>query len=45
MEVQGLVMINKYVEGYLGCCYYGGCEWVDVVENLVIECVCKLFDC
>lgn len=25
MEVQGFVMINKYVEGYSGCCYYGGC--------------------
>lgn len=36
-------MINKYVEGYLGYCYYGGCEFVDIVENLVIDCVKELF--
>lgn len=32
MQVQGFVFINKYVEGYFGKCYYGGCEYVDIVE-------------
>lgn len=32
MQVQGFQLINKYVEGYLGKCYYGGCEYVDIVE-------------
>lgn len=35
--------MNKYVEGYLGCCYYGGIDVVDVVEFLVIECVKEIF--
>lgn len=43
MQVQGFQLINKYVEGYLGKCYYGGCEYVDVVEQLVIDCVKELF--
>lgn len=37
------MFINKYVEGYFGCCYYGGCEEVDVVEEFVIEWVKSLF--
>lgn len=45
MEAQGSVMTNKYAEGYPGRRYYGGCEWVDVAENLAIERACKLFDC
>ncbi|WP_425099550.1 serine hydroxymethyltransferase [Tropicibacter sp. S64] len=45
MEAQGSVMTNKYAEGYPGKRYYGGCDWVDVAENLAIERACKLFDC
>lgn len=35
--------MNKYVEGYFGKWYYGGCEFIDIVENLVIDCVKELF--
>ncbi len=45
MEAQGGVMTNKYAEGYPGRRYYGGCEHVDVAENLAIERACRLFDC
>ena len=45
MEAQGSVLTNKYAEGYPGRRYYGGCEFVDVAENLAIERACKLFDC
>ena len=41
----GCVMTNKYAEGYPGKRYYGGCEFVDVVENLAIERACKMFNC
>ncbi|HOO41136.1 MAG TPA: serine hydroxymethyltransferase [Syntrophales bacterium] len=37
LEAQGCVMTNKYAEGYPGRRYYGGCEFVDIVENLAIE--------
>ena len=43
LEAAGSVLTNKYAEGYPGKRYYGGCEEVDVVENLAIERVCKLF--
>ncbi len=43
LEAQGSVLTNKYAEGYPGARYYGGCEWVDVVENLARERVKKLF--
>lgn len=43
MEAQGSVLTNKYAEGYPGKRYYGGCEYVDIVEALAIERVCKLF--
>src|SRR5665213_401717 len=43
LEAQGSVLTNKYAEGYPGNRYYGGCEWVDVVENLAIERAKKLF--
>ena len=45
MEAQGSVMTNKYAEGYSGRRYYGGCEFVDIAEDLAIERICKLFDC
>jgi glycine hydroxymethyltransferase len=43
MEAQGSVMTNKYAEGYSGRRYYGGCEYVDIAEDLAIERACKLF--
>ncbi|HLB05233.1 MAG TPA: serine hydroxymethyltransferase [Thermodesulfobacteriota bacterium] len=43
LEAQGCVMTNKYAEGYPGKRYYGGCEYVDVVENLAIERAKKIF--
>jgi len=42
-EAQGSVMTNKYAEGYPGKRYYGGCEFVDIAENLAIERAKKLF--
>lgn len=45
MEAQGSVMTNKYAEGYPGRRYYGGCQYVDIAENLAIERACKLFEC
>ena len=45
MEAQGSVLTNKYAEGYPGKGYYGGCEFVDVAEQLAIDRAKKLFDC
>ncbi|MDB5373306.1 MAG: glyA [Belnapia sp.] len=45
MEAQGSVLTNKYAEGYSGRRYYGGCEYVDIAENLAIARAIKLFDC
>src|SRR5256885_3812737 len=45
LEAQGSIMTNKYAEGYPGHRYYGGCEFVDVAENLAIERAKKLFGC
>ena len=45
MQAQGSVMTNKYAEGYPGRRYYGGCEHVDVAEELARERAKKLFDC
>ena len=45
MEAQGSVMTNKYAEGYPGRRYYGGCQYVDVAENLAIERAKELFGC
>ena len=45
MEAQGSVMTNKYAEGYPGKRYYGGCQYVDIAENLAIERACRLFGC
>src|SRR5262245_38713849 len=43
MAAQGSVLTNKYAEGYPGRRYYGGCEFVDVVERLAIDRLLKLF--
>lgn len=43
MEAMGSYLTNKYAEGYPGKRYYGGCEHVDVVENLAIDRVKELF--
>lgn len=43
MAAMGSALTNKYAEGYSGKRYYGGCECVDVVENIAIERACKLF--
>jgi glycine hydroxymethyltransferase len=45
LEAQGSVLTNKYAEGYPGKRYYGGCQWVDVVEQLAIDRAKKLFNC
>ena len=45
MEAQGSVMTNKYAEGYPGKRYYGGCQYVDVAEELAIERAKQLFGC
>jgi glycine hydroxymethyltransferase len=45
LEAQGSIMTNKYAEGYPGRRYYGGCEFVDMAENLAIERVTRLFGC
>ena len=43
LEAQGSVLTNKYAEGYPGKRYYGGCEYVDVAENLAIDRAKQLF--
>jgi glycine hydroxymethyltransferase len=45
LEAQGSVMTNKYAEGYPRRRYYGGCQFVDIAEDLAIERACRLFDC
>ncbi|QGM98645.1 serine hydroxymethyltransferase [Methylocystis parvus] len=45
MEAQGSVLTNKYAEGYPGKRYYGGCQYVDIAENLAIDRAKKLFGC
>ena len=44
LEAQGTILTNKYAEGYSGKRYYGGCEHVDVVEDICIERIKKLFN-
>ncbi|MCO5134559.1 MAG: serine hydroxymethyltransferase, partial [Phyllobacteriaceae bacterium] len=43
LEAQGSIMTNKYAEGYPGKRYYGGCQFVDIAEELAIERAKKLF--
>ena len=45
MQLQGSIFTNKYAEGYPGKRYYGGCQYVDIVENTAIEYLKKLFGC
>ena len=45
LEAQGSVLTNKYAEGYPGRRYYGGCEYVDVVEQLAVDRAKRLFSC
>jgi len=45
LEAQGSVLTNKYAEGYPGRRYYGGCEFVDIAENLAIDRAKELFGC
>jgi glycine hydroxymethyltransferase len=45
LEAQGSILTNKYAEGYPGKRYYGGCEYVDIVEQLAIDRAKRLFDC
>jgi glycine hydroxymethyltransferase len=44
MQAQGSVLTNKYAEGYPGRRYYGGCEHVDVIEQMAIDRIKALFD-
>ncbi|GGC74051.1 serine hydroxymethyltransferase [Chelatococcus reniformis] len=45
LEAQGSVLTNKYAEGYSRRRYYGGCQFVDIAEDLAIERACRLFGC
>ncbi|MFO1089629.1 MAG: serine hydroxymethyltransferase [Hyphomicrobiales bacterium] len=45
LEAQGSIMTNKYAEGYPGRRYYGGCQYVDIAEELAIDRAKKLFNC
>jgi glycine hydroxymethyltransferase len=45
LEAQGSVLTNKYAEGYPGKRYYGGCQYVDIAENLAIDRAKQLFNC
>ncbi|MFT6103907.1 MAG: glycine hydroxymethyltransferase [Paracoccaceae bacterium] len=45
MEAQGSIMTNKYAEGYPGRRYYGGCQYVDIAEELAIDRAKQLFNC
>jgi glycine hydroxymethyltransferase len=45
LEAQGSVLTNKYAEGYPGRRYYGGCEFVDIAEQIAIDRAKRLFDC
>src|SRR5438067_8016102 len=44
LEAQGSVLTNKYAEGYPGKRYYGGCEYVDVIETLALDRIKQLFN-
>ena len=44
LKLQGSILTNKYAEGYPGKRYYGGCEYIDDIENLAIKYACELFN-
>lgn len=45
LKLQGSILTNKYAEGYPHKRYYGGCEYIDNIENIAIEYACELFGC
>ena len=45
LEAQGSILTNKYAEGYSRKRYYGGCEFIDKVEDIAIARACQLFSC
>ena len=45
LNAAGSILTNKYAEGYPGKRYYGGCEFIDMIERKAIEDVCNLFKC
>ena len=45
LDAAGSILTNKYAEGYPGKRYYGGCQYIDMIETKAIEDLCKLFDC
>ena len=45
LDAAGSILTNTYAEGYSGKRYYGGCEYIDMIETKAIEDVCKLFNC
>lgn len=45
LELQGSILTNKYAEGYPSKRYYGGCKFIDEIENLAIKYACELFNC
>ena len=45
LNAAGSILTNKYAEGYSGKRYYGGCEYIDMIETKAIEDACKLFNC
>jgi glycine hydroxymethyltransferase len=45
LKLQGSILTNKYAEGYSGKRYYGGCQYIDIFEDLAIKYVCELFGC
>lgn len=45
LNAAGSILTNKYAEGYPGKRYYGGCLWIDKIEQKAIDNACKLFNC
>lgn len=45
LDAAGSILTNKYAEGYVGKRYYGGCQYIDMIEQKAIEDACKLFGC
>ena len=45
LKATGSILTNKYAEGYPGKRYYGGCQYIDMIEEKAIKELCKLFGC